>query len=92
MLNHLQSSIMTFKEFLKHCEIHKFRSSSFSYRPQSDGNMETERHRKTIIFDMDETLIHTDEAMTPYFEIKVPFKSFQGKTTYGYVNVRPYAK
>jgi hypothetical protein len=26
------------------------------------------------------------------FEIKVPFKSFQGKVINGYVHVRPYAK
>ena len=41
---------------------------------------------------MDETLIHTDESITPDFEIRVPFKAFHGKITYGFVNVRPYAK
>ncbi len=41
---------------------------------------------------MDETLIHTSEVMTPGYEIKVPFKAFQGKITSGFVNVRPYAK
>jgi hypothetical protein len=30
--------------------------------------------------------------MTKGFEIKVPFKSIQGKIVNGYVNVRPYAK
>lgn len=48
--------------------------------------------RKTIVFDMDETLIHTSEVMTPGYEIKVPFKAFQGKVSNGFVNVRPYAK
>jgi len=41
---------------------------------------------------MDETLIHTSEVMTAGYEIKVPFKAFQGKISNGYVNVRPYAK
>lgn len=48
--------------------------------------------RKTIIFDMDETLIHTNETPTQNFEIKVPFRSFQGRVGYGYVEIRPYAK
>lgn len=30
--------------------------------------------------------------MTKDYEIKVPFKSLQGKIVSGYVNVRPYAK
>lgn len=41
---------------------------------------------------MDETLIHTNELITKGFELKVPFKSVQGKIVNGYVNVRPYAK
>lgn len=41
---------------------------------------------------MDETLIHTSEIMMKGYEIKVPFKSMQGKVISGYVNVRPYAK
>ena len=41
---------------------------------------------------MDETLIHTSEIMMKGYEIKVPFKSLQGKVISGYVNVRPYAK
>ena len=41
---------------------------------------------------MDETLIHTNQSPTSNFEIKVPFRSFQGKISYGYVEVRPYAK
>ena len=41
---------------------------------------------------MDETLIHTSEVMMKGYEIKVPFKSLQGKIISGYVNVRPYAK
>lgn len=41
---------------------------------------------------MDETLIHTNESPTSNFEIKVPFRSFQNRIGYGYVEVRPYAK
>jgi CTD small phosphatase-like protein 2 len=41
---------------------------------------------------MDETLIHTSEIMMKGYEIKVPFKSLQGKVISGYVNVRPHAK
>lgn len=41
---------------------------------------------------MDETLIHTNETPTKNYEIKVPFRYFQGKVGYGYVEVRPYAK
>ena len=41
---------------------------------------------------MDETLIHTNETMVRGYELKVPFKSVQGKVVSGYVQVRPYAK
>jgi len=34
---------------------------------------------------MDETLIHTNETATPNFEIKVPFRSFQGRIGFGFV-------
>ena len=37
-------------------------------------------------------MIHTSEIMMKGYEIKVPFKSLQGKVISGYVNVRPYAK
>jgi TFIIF-interacting CTD phosphatase-like protein len=30
--------------------------------------------------------------MVKGYELKVPFKSFQGKTISGYVSIRPYAK
>lgn len=45
-----------------------------------------------MVFDMDETLIHTNESMVKGWEIKVPFKSIQGKVVSGYVHVRPYAR
>lgn len=41
---------------------------------------------------MDETLIHTSEILIKGYEIKVPFRSVQGKPVTGYVSVRPYAK
>lgn len=41
---------------------------------------------------MDETLIHTNEVMLKGYEIKVPFKSLQGRVIHGYVNVRPHAQ
>ena len=41
---------------------------------------------------MDETLIQTNETATKNYQIKVPFRSFQGKIGYGFVEVRPYAK
>lgn len=41
---------------------------------------------------MDETLIHTNESMVKGWEIKVPFKTIQGKVVSGYVHVRPYAR
>ena len=41
---------------------------------------------------MDETLIHTNEMITPGYQIKVPFRSVNGRILYGYVCVRPYAK
>lgn len=41
---------------------------------------------------MDETLIHTNEVATPNFEIKVPFRSYQGRVGYGFVEVRPHCK
>lgn len=45
-----------------------------------------------MVFDMDETLIHTNEVMVKGYELKVPFKSVQGKVISGYVHVRPYAR
>lgn len=41
---------------------------------------------------MDETLIHTSEVPIQGYEIKVPFRSFQGRMNHGYVNIRPHAK
>ena len=41
---------------------------------------------------MDETLIHTNERMITNYELKVPFRSCQGKIAYGFVAVRPDAK
>lgn len=41
---------------------------------------------------MDETLIHTNEVCTPNYQIKVPFRSFQGRVGYGYVEVRPHCR
>lgn len=41
---------------------------------------------------MDQTLIHTNEVVVKGYELKVPFKTLQGKSVSGYVSVRPYAK
>lgn len=41
---------------------------------------------------MDETLIHTNESITQNYELRVPFRCYQGRIKYGYVNIRPYAK
>ena len=48
--------------------------------------------RKTIVFDMDETLIHTNDVLVKGYQLKVPFKTVQGRIISGYVCVRPYAK
>lgn len=41
---------------------------------------------------MDQTLIHTNQMMIKGYELKVPFKTVQGRVICGYVHVRPYAK
>lgn len=41
---------------------------------------------------MDETLIHTNDVITKGYQLKVPFKTIQGRIISGYVCVRPYAK
>lgn len=57
---------MFFKEFLKHCEGKKYQSA-INERLSLEEKTEFGKDRKVIVFDMDETLIHTDESITPDF-------------------------
>lgn len=89
---HIHTSIHTFKQYLKSVQLAKPKSPDPRYALQIEGTSLPNLGRKTVVFDMDETLIHTNESMVKGWEIKVPFKSVQGKLVSGYVHVRPYAR
>jgi len=49
-------------------------------------------HKKTVIFDLDETLIHCNEDQTAPFDVKVPVHFPTGEFIEAGINIRPYAK
>lgn len=48
--------------------------------------------RKTIIFDLDETLIHCNDSQQPTYDVKLPIKVSAKETVEAKINIRPYAK
>lgn len=47
---------------------------------------------KTVIFDLDETLIHCNEDQSAPFDVKVPVKFPTGECIEAGINIRPHAK
>lgn len=52
---------------------------------------ETHKDKKTIVFDLDETLIHCNESTDIPYDVKLPIKFPHGETIEAGINVRPYA-
>jgi len=50
------------------------------------------RHHKTIIFDLDETLIHCNENDEKPSDIQIPITFPTGDVITACVNIRPYAR
>jgi CTD small phosphatase-like protein 2 len=48
--------------------------------------------KKTVIFDLDETLVHCNESLDQAHDIKISIKLPKGGTTEIGVNIRPYAR
>ena len=63
----IHNSIFTFREFLKSCRNAKEKMVNTKIPPETNGTPLITVGRKTIIFDMDETLIHTNESPTSNF-------------------------
>lgn len=51
-----------------------------------------EEGKKTIIFDLDETLIHCNENQNDDFDVRVPVHFPTGEFIEAGINVRPFAK
>jgi CTD small phosphatase-like protein 2 len=50
-------------------------------------------HKKTIIFDMDETLVHCSDEISPNLtDISLPITFPSGQIAHAGVNIRPYAR
>lgn len=47
---------------------------------------------KTVIFDLDETLIHCNENISMSYDIKLPIKFPTGEIIEAGINIRPYAR
>lgn len=47
---------------------------------------------KSIVFDLDETLIHCNDSLTPPHDVKLPIKFPTGEIIEAGINIRPYAK
>ena len=52
---------------------------------------EIEEGRKTIIFDLDETLIHCNENQNDEFDVRVPVTFPTGEFIEAGINIRPYS-
>lgn len=52
---------------------------------------EVYRNKKTLIFDLDETLIHCNDSPIKRSDVKLPIKFPHGETIEAGINVRPYA-
>ncbi len=48
--------------------------------------------RKTVVFDLDETLIHCNDNLNTPYSVKLPIKFPTGEIIEAGINVRPYAK
>ena len=88
----IHNAIYTFREYLKASLSATPKQPNCKLTAESPGKLKHDSGRHTLVFDMDETEIHTNEAATQNYEIKVPFRSYEGKIGYGFVEVRPYAK
>lgn len=56
----IHNSIFTFKEFLKACQNAKAKTPLSNMASEKSGKPTFISERKTLVFDMDETLIHTN--------------------------------
>ena len=63
----IHNSIFTFKEFLKACQNAKAKIPLSNMATEVPGKLMLISERKTLVFDMDETLIHTNERITNNF-------------------------
>lgn len=48
--------------------------------------------KKTVIFDLDETLIHCNDTLTPPFDVKLPITFPTGEVIEAGINIRPHAQ
>ena len=53
---------------------------------------ESHKDKKTIVFDLDETLIHCNESINMPADVILAIKFPSGETVQAGINIRPYAK
>ena len=52
---------------------------------------ERQKMKATLIFDLDETLIHCNENLNTPYDIKIPVTFPNDEVIYAGINIRPYA-
>jgi CTD small phosphatase-like protein 2 len=68
------------------------KSVSLSKKEYYRGNNCLIIDKKTVVFDLDETLVHCNESLDQPYDIKIPITFPKGGTTETGVNIRPYAR
>ena len=48
--------------------------------------------KKSVIFDLDETLIHCNDTLTPPYDVKLPITFPTGEIIEAGINIRPHAQ
>ncbi|CAK68015.1 unnamed protein product (macronuclear) [Paramecium tetraurelia] len=68
------------------------RNLSLEFQQDKVVNLPKTTHLKTIVFDLDETLIHCNESVTVPGDIILPITFPNGEKIQASINIRPYAQ
>ena len=72
--------------------ISKAKSSSFRSHKVMKVLFVFDLGKKTVVFDLDETLIHCNENLNSRYDVKLPIVFPTGEVIEAGINIRPYAK
>jgi len=78
---------LTFCKMLKQADMSVINQKKVNL-PKRDSNT---KHKKTLVFDMDETLIHCNESTDMPADVVLPIIFPNGEVVQAGINVRPYA-
>lgn len=72
----------------------KIESPTFAELEQKKINLPIDKDnigKKTLIIDIDETILHCEEDSHRPYDLKLPIEVENGSTAYAYITIRPYA-